>query len=562
MSQKLRLNFNERSDFISPIDKRYPFEQSLWQYPIRQPLEKLIAERFKLEPAQILCTNGGDEAIMILMRIIKESSQLILPLPAFSQYIWGIESWKLDTQVIQSNSDLSIDVEGTLTAISSVSGTVPGADVMNPSSVTIITRPNNPTGEMIAIETLTQIIEAAKNNGGWVFLDEAYIEFSDDAADHVEVTQSLLAQFDNLVILRTLSKAYGLAGIRLGYLLGSKSLISEFDKRCAPFNIAQPTLQIAAEALAEDNQADVENFCQKITANRNQLFDWFITNNIPVLPSQANFLVLQLPNQQAAAIESFLAKNGILVRSFASDDLANCLRITIPYKIGLLQELLKQALKPDLICIDMDGVLIDTSGSYDATIVATVKQISDQIVEQSDIDNLKNSGGYNNDWVVSQKLLEDHGFSLKLSEVIDVFQQLYLGENNDGFVSNETSLINRTLIDSIKQSSSTFAIVTGRPLNDANAGKSLIDLSELDLISLDCVEQPKPSPEGIERLQQKHSAMSWMCGDNPDDMQAAVASNSLAIGIRATSKEILYEAGADIVLNNINELEDWLCPLN
>ena len=558
MAKKLRLNFNERSDFISPIEKRYPFEQSLWQYPIRQPLEKLIADRFQLDPAQILCTNGGDEAIMILMRIIKESSQLILPLPAFSQYIWGIESWKLNTQLIQSNDDLTIDIDGTLSAINSIADT----DVMAPSSVTIITRPNNPTGEMIAIETLTQIIEAAKNNGGWVFLDEAYIEFSDDADDHVEVTRSLLAQFDNLVILRTLSKAYGLAGIRLGYLLGAESLISEFEKRCAPFNIAQPTLEIAAAALADDNQADVNDFCQKITSNRNQLFDWFIANKIPVLPSQANFLVLQLPNQQAAAIESFLAKNGILIRSFTSDDLSNCLRITIPYKIGQLQELLKQALKPDLICLDMDGVLIDTSGSYDATIIATVKQISGQIIEQSDIDNLKNSGGYNNDWVVSQKLLEECGFDLKLNEVIDVFQQLYLGESNDGFVSNETPLINSALINSIKQSSSTFAIVTGRPLNEANAGKELINLSELDLISLDCVEQAKPSPEGIKRLQQKYSTMSWMCGDNPDDMQAAVASNSLAIGIRSTNKEPLYEAGADIVLNNINELEDWLCPLN
>ncbi|MCP3674759.1 MAG: aminotransferase class I/II-fold pyridoxal phosphate-dependent enzyme, partial [Gammaproteobacteria bacterium] len=407
-----------------------------------------------------------------------------------------------------------------------------------------------------------QILEAAKNNGGFVFLDEAYIEFSDDAADHVEVTRSLLAQFDNLVILRTLSKAYGLAGIRLGYLLGSNSLISEFEKRCAPFNIAQPTLQIAADALAENNQADVENFCQQITANRNQLFDWFIDNNIPVLPSQANFLVLQLANQQAAAIESFLAKNGILIRSFGSDDLSNCLRITIPYKIGPLQQLLKQALKPDLICLDMDGVLIDTSGSYDATIIATVKQISNQTIEQSEIDNLKNSGGYNNDWVVSQKLLEDRGFDLQLSEVIDIFQQLYLGENNDGFVSNEKPLINNTFIKSIKQSSSTFAIVTGRPLNEANAGKNLIDLGELDLISLDCVKQPKPSPEGIERLQKQYSTLSWMCGDNPDDMQAAFASNSLAIGIRSTNKEPLYEAGADIVLNNINELEDWLCPLN
>ncbi len=116
-----------------------------------------------------------------------------------------------------------------------------------------------------------------------------------------------------------------------------------------------------------------------------------------------------------------------------------------------------------------------------------------------------------------------------------------------------------TLIDCIKDSKITFAVVTGRPLNEARAGKKLIGLSELDLISLDCVEESKPSPEGIHRLQDKYSSASWMCGDNPDDMQAATASNSLAIGISTHNKESLYKAGADIVLDDINELEEWLC---
>jgi len=547
MSQKLRLNFNERSDFISPLDNEYPFDQSLWQYPERQPLEKQIAESHQLKPEQVLCTNGGDEAIMILMRIIKESCQLILPLPAFSQYVWGIKSWQLDTREIPGNADLTIDVEATLSAMKE-----------QPGSITIITRPNNPTGELISESTMIEILETANANDGWVFLDEAYIEFCDQPA----IAKSLLKRFDNLVVLRTLSKAYGLAGIRLGYLLGSEKLIAEFEKRCAPFNIAQPTLKIAAKALAADNQDDMKNFCQKIIANRNQLYNWLKDNNIPVLPSQANFLVLQLPGEQSKAVLSFLERNGLLVRAFNSDDLANCLRITIPYNIEKLQQLLEQTLKPGLICLDMDGVLIDTSGSYDATIIATVKQLSGQMIEQGEIEQLKNSGGYNNDWVVAQKLLQNNGTELQLKTVIEAFQKLYIGNNGDGLVSNETPIIKSSLTDIINQSTSTtYSIVTGRPLAEANAGKNLIGLKALDLISLDCVEKPKPSPEGIERLQKKYSKLSWMCGDNPDDMQAAIASNSLAIGIRESNKEPLYQAGADIVLNNINELEDWLCLL-
>jgi histidinol-phosphate aminotransferase len=563
--QTLKLNFNERSDFKSPVEEQFQFDTALWQYPNRAPLEAMIAEKFSLNSSEVLCTNGGDEAIMILMRLIKERAQVILPLPAFSQYTWGIDSWKLDATIIEGNNDLSIDIEATLAAIKTSS-----------EAVVIITRPNNPSGEMIKMTSLVNIIKTAEENNSWVFLDEAYFEFSDEGSkefsNELSDTKLLLRQYDNLVILRTLSKAYGLAGIRLGYLLGSENLITQFDKRCAPFNIATPTLSIAAAALSDDNQQDAKNYCSKIRDNREQLFATLTAKNINVLPSQANFLVLQLPALQSSAVASFLAKNNIMVRSF-SDSMSNCLRITIPYNIDKLSKLLKQMLYPDLVCLDMDGVLIDTSGSYDATVIATVKKLSNSKVTTTDIEQLKSMAGFNNDWVLSQKLLSNLGIELELDEVTKVFQNIYLGSSVDGaldgkvkgLVENETIILSTSLTQLIKSSSSTFAIVTGRPLMEAKAGAKFIDLESLDLISLDCVENAKPSPEGINRLQNKYSSASWMCGDNPDDMQAAVASNSLAIGICGNSNEskqqALYQAGADIVLNDINELEKWLCPL-
>jgi histidinol-phosphate aminotransferase len=572
-AQTLKLNFNERSDFKSPLEEQFQFDAALWQYPDRKPLEAMIAKKFALKPSEVICTNGGDEAIMILMRLIKECSQVILPLPAFSQYTWGIDSWKLQATIIEENKDLSIDIKATLAAIETSS-----------DAVVIITRPNNPSGEMIAMTSLIEIIETAKENNSWVFLDEAYFEFSDESSDEFSdepgkefsngqsQTKLLLKEYDNLIILRTLSKAYGLAGIRLGYLLGSEKLIAEFSKRCAPFNIGTPTLTIAAAALSDTNQQDAKNYCQKIRENRQQIFAELTAKNINVLPSQANFLVLQLPTLQSRAIASFLAKNNIIVRSF-TDSMNNCLRITIPYDIEKLSKLLQQALYPDLVCLDMDGVLIDTSGSYDATVIATVKQLSNTTITTNDIEQLKSTAGFNNDWVLSQKLLANLGIALELDEIIKVFQRIYLGDEldgtlnskNNGLVQNETVILNQSLTELIKSSSATFAIVTGRPLMEAKAGAKFIDLESLDLISLDCVENAKPSPEGINRLQKKYSSASWMCGDNPDDMQAAIASNSLAIGIcenaNKSKQQALYQAGADIVLNDINELEKWLCPL-
>jgi histidinol-phosphate aminotransferase len=544
MNKPLKLDFNERSDRVNPLTEKFSYGETLWQYPDREPLERLIAKQNQLLPTQVLCTNGGDEAIMILMRMIKENYQMILPLPAFSQYTWGVKSWQQDALVIPPRENLAIDVEATIAQVKRAK-----------NSVTIITRPNNPTGEAIANADLIAILQAAQTTNSWVFLDEAYIEF----AEFDSVVATLLPEYNNLVILRTFSKAYGLAGIRLGYILGRESLIEAFRVRCMPFNIATPSLQVAEQALLDDNQKEMRDYCDLIKKNRQVLSEWLIQNKITVFPSQANFVLIKLPTKMAAAVKAFMAKQGILIRTFTEEELVDCIRISIPTNLKRLIKALQQCLVPELICFDMDGVLIDTSGSYDQSVLATVKALSGRNISVDDIESLRRQGGFNNDWVLSRQLLLNLDVDVSLEKVTDVFQTIYLGENNDGLVNNETPLINQSFVSKINQSNKNFTIVTGRPKKEALAGQAFVNLSSLELISLDDVQQGKPSPEGIQKLQQKYSELSWMCGDNPDDMQAAVASGSFAIGIGSNKVEALYQAGADIVLDNINELEKWLC---
>jgi histidinol-phosphate aminotransferase len=544
MNKPLKLDFNERSDRVNPLTEKFSYGETLWQYPDREPLERLIAKQNQLLPTQVLCTNGGDEAIMILMRMIKENYQMILPLPAFSQYTWGVKSWQQDALVIPPRENLAIDVEATIAQVKRAK-----------NSVTIITRPNNPTGEVIANADLIAILQAAQTTNSWVFLDEAYIEF----AEFDSVVATLLPEYNNLVILRTFSKAYGLAGIRLGYILGSESLIEAFRVRCMPFNIATPSLQVAEQALLDDNQKEMRDYCDLIKKNRQVLSEWLIQNKVTVFPSQANFVLIKLPTKMASAVKAFMAKQGILIRTFSEKELVDCIRISIPTNLERLIKALQQCLAPELICFDMDGVLIDTSGSYDQTVLATVKALSGKNVSVDDIESLRRQGGFNNDWVLSRQLLLNLEVEVSLEKVTDVFQTIYLGENNDGLVNNETPLINQSFVSKINQSNKNFTIVTGRPKKEALAGQAFVNLSSLELISLDDVQQGKPSPEGIQKLQQKYSKLSWMCGDNPDDMQAAVASESFAIGIGSNKVEALYQAGADIVLDSINELEKWLC---
>ncbi len=542
----LKLDFNERSDNNSAVESELSYEKNLWSYPNRQELEMILADHFDLKSNQVLCTNGGDEAIYILMRLLSESGRVILPLPAFSQYLWGIESWNLTASIVESNTDLSINLPATIKEISS-----------QEDSITIITRPNNPTGEYISEDSLRLIIETAEENDGWVFLDEAYIEFSEKNS----ISSQLINQYSNLIILRTLSKAYGLAGIRFGYLLGQAEKIKIFSERCMPFNISSPSLSIAKRALQNENKIEVKGYCEKIIENRKRVLRQLKALGLEFFDGQANFVLLKLPPGLARAVSSFAKKNNILLKTFIEKDLSDCLRIGIPYNIDRLLIFLQQVFSPSLICLDMDGVLIDTSSSYDEAVKQTVKMLSNESVSQSQIDQLRASGGFNNDWLLSQKLLAQLDIHIDLEEVTDIFQSIYLGTNNDGLVNNEHPLIDKPLIEKISRSKKqNFAIVTGRPRQEAKAGQNMLDLEALDLVSLDDVDKPKPSAEGIRKLQQKFCSRpgSWMCGDNPDDMQAALASNSMAIGIGTANKEALYAAGADIVVDSINRIEEWL----
>lgn len=559
----LKLDFNERSDFPGEWLKSFKLDTDrLWLYPDREKLESKLADYFSLPADNVFCSNGGDESIYILMRLIKEgcamasnssaSGQLILPLPAFSQYTWGIKSWKIETLDIAPKQNLSIDIDALKSAINN-----------NPNSTIVLTSPNNPTGESIAMDTLNELLQLAKDNQSWIFLDEAYIEFSTQKS-----AVSLLSRYNNLIILRTFSKAYGLAGVRLGYLLGNAQLLQAFRDRAMPFNVATPTLAIAEQALQPQAQQDMQHYTQVIKNNREQLSDWLRTVGINPIPAQGNFVFLKLPLQLANLLTTYLKRNDILVRVFTESYLKGCVRITIPYYLAPLMDALAVIFDPELICFDMDGVLIDTSSSYDNAIKATVKEFTGIDVNDTEIKVLRSKGGFNNDWVLSQELVRIHGKNVDLRLITECFQSFYLGKDDDGFINNESIMVQQPLMELLQKRQQAIAIVTGRPSNEAKLGASNLCKSfdvwrSATIVSDDDVKNSKPDPEGILGLQSSlNRKRTWMIGDTPDDMQAAVSSGSVAIGIGLENEQSLLQAGADLVIDSVNQLTTLLTNKN
>ena len=541
----LKLDFNERCEgtpywatqAISSLDL-----SSLWRYPDRQPLEQKIASRFGVDAAQVLATNGGDEGIDLVLRLARrERRNLLLPLPAFSMY--RITAARNDVPVITVDGlpDRRINLDAITKPLQAT------------GQLLALTSPNNPTGEVLAREKVRQLLLQARAFGNPVLMDEAYAEFSGESV------LDLLAEFDNLIVLRSFSKAFGLAGLRVGCLIANEKLIARLRALAPPFNLSTPSLVLAQAACSSSAQAEMQSYCRAVSESRDALRAELLAVGVTVLPSGGNFLLLQLTPTRAELVASFLARQGISVRRFTEAELAGCLRITIPIDASRLQQQLLTALQPDLLCLDMDGVLVDTRASYDACVQQTVVALGGREPSLTDLQALRNSGGFNDDWALSQALLKQQNINTDYDRVVSVFQALYLGSNGTpGLRQRETAIAS---VDTRAVFSRfAYAIVTGRPRAEAENGVTLCALQPNKIVSRDDVSALKPNPEGVLACKAALSddGRVWMVGDSVDDIRAAVAAGAVAIGIGRSNADALRAAGADTVLDSVNELESLL----
>lgn len=530
----LKLDFNERADSIPKwLDDYSPDLKCLWKYPNKQKLESLLADKFNTNTDNLFVSNGGDESIELLFKLCKLNNQsVLLPLPAFSQYTHQLSVWEIDSTIIHGLPNLSIDVESIKAQL-------------KPNQWLIITRPNNPTGECLADDVLIDLIKFAQSTKTNIFLDEAYIEFYQENS---EINYAL--SFNNVICLRTFSKAYGLAGARLGYLIGDSDLINNFKKIAMPFNVNQLSLQLAQLALG--NNSEVNNYCVKIAANREEIYTFLKSCNVEVFDGKGNFLLFKLAPKLKILLTLFMSKNGIQIKS-SVNDLPDCIRITIPEDIKQLMNVLQTVFKPEIIGFDMDGVLIDTSKSYDACIIKTVEYFTKSVITVTNIIELREKGGFNNDWDLSQGLIKQLGFAIEYDAVVKVFQEYY-----QDLKQYEINLLDKQNITNYFNNDFITAIITGRPKPEAIDGVQQLNITPDFIISADDVSQQKPSPQGINWLKSTaNKKRMWFCGDTVDDMQAGMASGCVCIGIGENANN-LYLAGADIVLNNINELSELL----
>lgn len=213
-----------------------------------------------------------------------------------------------------------------------------------------------------------------------------------------------------------------------------------------------------------------------------------------------------------------------------------------------------------MIAFDMDGVLVEVTESYRETIVQTVKHFSGKTIERAAIQDYKNQGGWNNDWLLSQKILADLGMEVEYQTVIDAFQKLFFGPNgNDGLMQREVWIDTTDTLARLNQKYD-FSVVTGRLRDEAQMtlDRFATHLTFNPVIGDDDVTKGKPDPEGILKI----GNASCYIGDTVDDARAAGAAGVPFIGVgnrrdegHARTVALMEAEGAIAIIESINELE-------
>ena len=272
------LDFNERTTALPTVivaELLTQLKQLPWQvYPEDcSNAQSALAEYCGVAPEQLLLTNGSDQAIDLIFRTFSQPrATVVIPKPSFAMFWQATDLLEQRVLSPQYRNDLSFPLQEVLALASE-----------KPQLVVLCT-PNNPTGTSLRVSEIEQIVQAFPDS--LVYVDEAYVEFAGETA------MPLLARYPNLVISRTFSKAFGLASLRIGYILASAEHIAELNKVRKPYDVNAVAYIAVAAALKYRSEA--QTYIDEVTKQAKPFVEkFFVDNGIEFFSSAANFLLFK-----------------------------------------------------------------------------------------------------------------------------------------------------------------------------------------------------------------------------------------------------------------------------
>jgi histidinol-phosphate aminotransferase len=313
MARLVKLNTNENPYGPSPKAleaMRAELNDNLRLYPDPNSdrLKQAVAEYYGVTPAQVFVGNGSDEVLAHIFHGLFQHDRgpLLFPDVSYSFYPVYCGLYGIPFEQVALDEQFQIRI----------------ADYAKPNAGIIFPNPNAPTGCLLPLQAIEQLLQA--NRDSVVVVDEAYIDFGGETAI------SLVGRYDNLLVTQTLSKSRSLAGLRVGLAVGHPDLIEALERIKNSFNsYPLDRMAIVGAAAAFEDQAYFEETCRKVIDSREALVEQLVAKGFEVLPSAANFIFARHPQQDAAQLAARLREQGVIVRHFKQERIAQFLRITI-----------------------------------------------------------------------------------------------------------------------------------------------------------------------------------------------------------------------------------------
>jgi len=317
LGRVIKLASNENPLGASPLVRRVLTRKAdmVFRYPRsgNPALVAALAAAHGVSPARVVAGNGSDEIIDLLVRVLARPGRenVVAFKPCFSIYVQQTRLCGVELRQVPLGEDFAFDLPALAAAVD------------EHTSLVFVTNPDNPSGHAVPAEEFVKLSKALPPRALLV-VDEAYVDFAEPEADYTMMSR--LGACDNVVVLRTFSKLYGLAGLRLGFGVMPEWLADYLLRVRLPFSVN--LLAEAAGMAALEDKAFLEASRETVLRGRKILTEALTGLGCRVYPSQANFLMLTPPKPAKAVFESLLAK-GIIVRALSSYGLPDKLRVSV-----------------------------------------------------------------------------------------------------------------------------------------------------------------------------------------------------------------------------------------
>ena len=315
----VKLNTNESpfppsNGVIEAINRDRVAELRLYSDPTAGNLKQALANLFGVEKKNVFVSNGSDDILNFSFMAFCDGKACGVAFPAISYGFYKVYAalHGVDARPIPLRKDFTVNAD----------------DYCNVGRTVVIANPNAPTGIALSVGEIERIV--ASNPNHVVLIDEAYVDFG------AESCVGLVSKYENLLVVRTFSKSYSLAGARLGFAIGNEELIKDLEKikySTNPYNINRLSM-LAGRVAIEENQYYMEN-CRKIEENREYTVTGLEKLGFTALPSKANFVFARSEKIGGEELYLKLKKRGILIRHFGSEEIKDYNRITI----GTMQQM-------------------------------------------------------------------------------------------------------------------------------------------------------------------------------------------------------------------------------